>query len=310
MLCYLKNMQIIGHAKEPTATLTAGSTTIPVGGSVTLSCSVEPSAGWKYRWSRRTSDTSEFLLEKCPKPNPFFSLCLILCFCSHLINSYSDWEYKLNRNNKSYLSYIPHKSNTLLLLSGEYQCCGCRRSSDQTKCSNIVTVSGKPTATLTAGSTTIPVGGSVTLSCSVEPSAGWKYRWFRRTLDTPEAEITTNNEDNREITVTQGGIYKCAGERENPVFNSLLSHDVTIKTTCEFLLENFLWSVLETEIKCAISTKGFECSSEPDAPKRPVHNSSTCCQLPVSKTHFVQCPYSERIFLLIDFSCLCDELFA
>ncbi|XP_027894824.1 uncharacterized protein LOC114157856 [Xiphophorus couchianus] len=268
------------HADRPTATLTAGSTTIPVGGSVTLSCSVEPSAGWKYRWSRRTSDTSEAEITtnnednreitvtqggiyRCAgeRENPVFNSLpshyvtiettyAVLTFepnwstfysgefvtfrCDMNEGEDSDWEYKLNRNNKSYLSYIPHKSNTLLLLSGEYQCCGCRRSSDQTKCSNIVTVSAdRPTATLTAGSTTIPVGGSVTLSCSVEPSAGWKYRWFRRTLDTPEAEITTNNEDNREITVTQGGIYKCAGERENPVFNSLLSHDVTIKTTSD-----------------------------------------------------------------------------
>ncbi|XP_032438600.1 basement membrane-specific heparan sulfate proteoglycan core protein-like [Xiphophorus hellerii] len=144
----------------------------------------------------------------------------------------SDWEYKLSRNNKSYLSYIPHKSSTLFLHSGEYQCCRRRRSSNQTNCSNTVTVSAdRPTATLTAGSTTIPVGGSVTLSCSVEPSAGWKYRWFRRTSDTPEAEITTNNEENREITVTQGGIYRCDGKRGNKVFISHPSHDVTIKTT-------------------------------------------------------------------------------
>ncbi|XP_023202442.1 uncharacterized protein LOC111611054 [Xiphophorus maculatus] len=45
------------------------------------------------------------------------------------------------------------------------------------------------------------------------------------------SEITTNKEDNREITVTQGGIYRCDGKRGNPVFTSLLSHDVTIETT-------------------------------------------------------------------------------
>ncbi|XP_032439868.1 uncharacterized protein LOC116733195 [Xiphophorus hellerii] len=183
------------HADRPTATLTAGSTTIPVGGSVTLSCSVEPSAGWKYRWFRRTSDTPEA---------------------------------EITTNNED-------NREITVTLGGIYRCAGERGipafishlSHDVT----IETTSDRPTATLTAGSTTIPVGGSVTLSCSVEPSAGWKYRWFRRTSDTPEAEITTNNEDNREITVTQGGIYRCDGKRENPVFISLLSHDVTIETT-------------------------------------------------------------------------------
>uniref|UniRef100_A0A3B5Q4K9 Ig-like domain-containing protein n=1 Tax=Xiphophorus maculatus TaxID=8083 RepID=A0A3B5Q4K9_XIPMA len=166
-----------------------------------------------------------------PNWSTFYSGEFVTFRCDMNEGEDSDWEYKLNINNKSHLSYIPHKSSTLFLHSGEYQCCGRRRSSNQTNCSNTVTVSGKPTATLTAGSTTIPVGGSVTLSCSVEPSAGWKYRWFRRTSDTPEAEITTNKEDNREITVTQGGIYRCDGKRGNPVFTSLLSHDVTIETT-------------------------------------------------------------------------------
>ncbi|XP_008426518.2 obscurin-like isoform X1 [Poecilia reticulata] len=146
----------------------------------------------------------------------------------------SDWEYKLNRNNGSYLSIKTDKKNTFtfLLHSGEYQCCGRKRSSDETKCSNTVTVSAeKPMATLTADSTTIPVGGSVTLSCSVEPSAGWKYRWFRRTKKSPEAKITANNEQNRDITVTQRGIYRCQGVRGNPGFISNPSSNVSIKTT-------------------------------------------------------------------------------
>uniref|UniRef100_A0A096MBD1 Ig-like domain-containing protein n=1 Tax=Poecilia formosa TaxID=48698 RepID=A0A096MBD1_POEFO len=89
----------------------------------------------------------------------------------------------------------------------------------------------KPRAKLTKGPTTIPVGGSVTLSCSVEPSAGWKYRWFRKTSDTSEVQIRTNNGENRYITVAQGGIYRCEGVRGNPAFTSNPSRDVTIKIT-------------------------------------------------------------------------------
>ncbi|XP_016532659.1 uncharacterized protein LOC107837522 [Poecilia formosa] len=84
----------------------------------------------------------------------------------------------------------------------------------------------QPKAKLTAGSTTIPVGGSVTLSCSVEPSAGWKYRWFRRTINTPEVQLT--DEENRDINVKQGGIYRCVGVRGNTNFHSVVSDDVII----------------------------------------------------------------------------------
>ncbi|PWA19832.1 hypothetical protein CCH79_00015903, partial [Gambusia affinis] len=92
-----------------------------------------------------------------------------------------------------------------------------------------------PRAKLTAGSTTIPVGGSVTLNCSVEPSAGWKYRWFRQTSDTPEVQVSTNNEENGEITVTQGGIYRCEGERGKPESYSESSDEVTVQISCEFI---------------------------------------------------------------------------
>uniref|UniRef100_A0A3B5R6Z0 Ig-like domain-containing protein n=1 Tax=Xiphophorus maculatus TaxID=8083 RepID=A0A3B5R6Z0_XIPMA len=90
----------------------------------------------------------------------------------------------------------------------------------------------KPGAKLTAGSSTIPVGGSVTLSCSVEPSAGWKYKWFRRTSDSSFVEFSRNNEENREITVTQGGIYKCDGKRGNPSFYSHSSLENIIEIMC------------------------------------------------------------------------------
>ncbi|XP_043953133.1 B-cell receptor CD22-like isoform X1 [Gambusia affinis] len=118
--------------------------------------------------------------------------------------------------------------------SGDYMC-QCRSRDDgfsSTQWSETLTLSisgAEPEAKLTAGSTTIPVGGSVTLSCSVEPSAGWKYRWFRRTTDTPEVQVITNDEENREITVTQGGIYKCEGERGNPSFYSHSSQEKTIE---------------------------------------------------------------------------------
>ncbi|XP_076735741.1 uncharacterized protein LOC112429839 [Maylandia zebra] len=92
-----------------------------------------------------------------------------------------------------------------------------------------LSVSNKPRATLTAGTTIIPVGGSVTLTCSVQSSDGWKYEWFRRTQRTSEGQI--RDQQNRDIRVSQGGIYRCRGTRGNPVYYTYISDDVTIEIT-------------------------------------------------------------------------------
>uniref|UniRef100_A0A669ERW7 Ig-like domain-containing protein n=1 Tax=Oreochromis niloticus TaxID=8128 RepID=A0A669ERW7_ORENI len=113
---------------------------------------------------------------------------------------------------------------------GDYRC---RGSSDYllTGWSDAfrLTVSYKPRATLTAGTTIIPVGGSVTLTCSVQSSDGWKYEWFRRTQRTSEGQI--RDQQNRDIRVSQGGIYSCRGTRGNPVYYTDISDDVTIEIT-------------------------------------------------------------------------------
>uniref|UniRef100_A0AAZ1XT06 Ig-like domain-containing protein n=1 Tax=Oreochromis aureus TaxID=47969 RepID=A0AAZ1XT06_OREAU len=93
-------------------------------------------------------------------------------------------------------------------------------------------IADKPRATLTAGTTIIPVGGSVTLTCSVQSSDGWKYEWFRRTQRTYEVQI--RGKQNRDIRVSQGGIYRCRGTRGNPVYYTDKSDVVTIEKTCEF----------------------------------------------------------------------------
>ncbi|XP_036066852.1 Fc receptor-like protein 5 isoform X2 [Oryzias melastigma] len=54
-----KSVSIHVSADKPKAKLTAGTTTVSVGDRVRLICSVEKSAGWKYEWFRRTSQTSE-----------------------------------------------------------------------------------------------------------------------------------------------------------------------------------------------------------------------------------------------------------
>ncbi|CAI5669138.1 unnamed protein product [Oreochromis niloticus] len=116
--------------------------------------------------------------------------------------------------------------------SGGYSCRG-RRDYSLTYWSDTITltVSYKPKAELRADRTAVPVGGSVTLTCSVKPpssssssSSGWKYYWYR---DGKSSEPVTNEQ----ISVSEGGLYSCRGGRGEPVYYTEDSESVRIDTT-------------------------------------------------------------------------------
>ncbi|KAL4007136.1 hypothetical protein ACER0C_000988 [Sarotherodon galilaeus] len=180
-------------ASKPRATLRPRSSIIPAGGSVTLSCSVEGSAGWKFDWFRRDSVSSKAQLMRGNEANRVISVSQ----------------------------------------GGLYHCRGGRGdpvyyTEDSAP---VMIAASKPRATLTAQSSVIPAGGSVTLSCSVEGSAGWKFDWFRRDSVSSQAQLMRGNEANRVISVSQGGLYHCRGGRGDPVYSTEDSSDVTVQQT-------------------------------------------------------------------------------
>ncbi|XP_042072983.1 uncharacterized protein LOC121813336 [Haplochromis burtoni] len=97
-----------------------------------------------------------------------------------------------------------------------------------------LSASNKPKAKLRADNTAVPVGGSVTLTCSVNPSSssGWKYYWYR---DEKSSEALTTQDavfhSNGQISVSQEGLYRCRGGRGNPVYYTEDSQEVQINTT-------------------------------------------------------------------------------
>ncbi|XP_039465664.1 immunoglobulin superfamily member 1-like isoform X2 [Oreochromis aureus] len=120
--------------------------------------------------------------------------------------------------------------------SGGYSCRG-RRDYFFSEWSDTITltVSYKPKAELRADRTAVPVGGSVTLTCSVNPSSssssslsssssGWKYYWYR---DGKSYKALTNGQ----ISVSEGGLYSCRGGRGEPVYYTEDSESVRIDTT-------------------------------------------------------------------------------
>ncbi|XP_045898687.1 high affinity immunoglobulin gamma Fc receptor I-like, partial [Micropterus dolomieu] len=116
--------------------------------------------------------------------------------------------------------------------SGDYSCKGRRDSYSSTEWSDVIklTVSSKrPKAELSADRRDFPAGGSVTLSCSVNPSSGWKYFWYRgektsEPLNTQDAVFISDGQ----ISVSQGGLYWCRGGRGDPVYYTEDSDPVSI----------------------------------------------------------------------------------
>ncbi|XP_039463671.1 high affinity immunoglobulin gamma Fc receptor I-like, partial [Oreochromis aureus] len=129
------------------------------------------------------------------------------------------------------LNTPPTSNECRITVSGGYSCRG-RRGYSFTYWSETIrlTVSSKPKAGLRADNTAVPVGGSVTLTCSVNPSpssssssssSGWKYYWYR---DGKSYKRVTNEQ----ISVSEGGRYSCRGGRGEPVYYTEDSESVRI----------------------------------------------------------------------------------
>ena len=83
---------------------------------------------------------------------------------------------------------------------------------------------------LEADQTDIPVGGSVTLSCSVEGSSGWNYYWYQHDKDSLIMQDAVQYSTGP-IRVSEGGVYWCRGGRGEPVYYTVHSDALTIDTT-------------------------------------------------------------------------------
>ncbi|XP_039868522.1 immunoglobulin superfamily member 1-like [Simochromis diagramma] len=279
-------------SSKPKAELRADRTAVPVGGSVTLTCSVCPSSssspssssGWKYYWYRdgKSSEparneqisVSEGGLYSCrggrgepvyytedsetvwidttvsirpvvtlhPNSSEIYRGETITVRCE-IHGGDTEWDYEWETNS---IRKPPNQNEYRIrsassLISGNYRCKGRMKSSqhETTEWSDSVTLTvsdTKPKAELRADRTAVPVGGSVTLTCSVSPSSsspsssspssssGWKYYWYRDGKSYQPAR-------NEQISVSEGGLYWCRGGRGEPVYYTEDSESVWIDTT-------------------------------------------------------------------------------
>ncbi|XP_034532097.1 obscurin-like isoform X1 [Notolabrus celidotus] len=91
----------------------------------------------------------------------------------------------------------------------------------------------KPKAELRADNRDIPVGGSggsVSLTCSVNLSSGWKYQfWYKEDkLAQPKALEDSGATSAGQIHVSEEGLYWCRGERGDPAYYTENSEMISI----------------------------------------------------------------------------------
>ncbi|XP_055362961.1 hemicentin-1-like isoform X3 [Betta splendens] len=178
------------------------------------------------RWSEAAAlKVSGAVLTFDPSRSRYFTGESVTFTCDMKDRKRTEWETRLIKDGGEIASYSGYRTKALSTRdSGRYQCFRVHRKTNHIKTSATIylTVSDKPKPRLTAGPSTISVGGSVTLSCSVDGSDGWKYDWFRS-----EALIRTNTESR--IRITDGGNYYCRGGRGNPVYYTQNSVSVTVE---------------------------------------------------------------------------------
>ncbi|KAE8279289.1 hypothetical protein D5F01_LYC22875 [Larimichthys crocea] len=86
-----------------------------------------------------------------------------------------------------------------------------------------------PKPRLTVDTNIIHRKNNVTLTCSVEGSAVWKYDWFKRTSDSSEAQSIRNGVPENITHVSEEGLYHCRGRRGDPPFYTEYSNEVAIQ---------------------------------------------------------------------------------
>ncbi|XP_041635532.1 Fc receptor-like protein 5 isoform X2 [Cheilinus undulatus] len=268
-------------SEQPKAELRADVRDIPLGGDVTLTCSVSSSSGWSYQYLYRWDTSSDFLaqnansfgklrvseegLYQCrgQRGNPPYDtedseeiminkknaneavLTLhpnwsevyrgetITLRCEIKDGANTEWEYEWETTS----SFKPLKQKEYSITSvygshtGNYSCRG-RRKSDRssTKWSrpiSLTVLNKRPKAELRADVRDIPLGGDVTLTCSVSSSSGWSYDYLYR-RDTSSNSVVKIADLSGQLHVSEEGLYQCRGQRGNSPYYTEDSEEIMI----------------------------------------------------------------------------------
>ncbi|XP_014835344.1 PREDICTED: low affinity immunoglobulin gamma Fc region receptor II-like [Poecilia mexicana] len=181
---------------------------------VNAQVSIKPTVTWRHNWSE------------------IFRGETVTLTCE--IRGGAEWTYEWRINGKDYPE--SSESKTITADSGRFGCIG-TRNDESTQWSDFYSLpvsTNKPAAKLTASDTIIPAGGSVTLTCSVSGSDGWKFDLLRRQSVHHKDQTIRTNEPDGVFIISVEGVYSCRGGRGGrggPVFYTETSIKVIINET-------------------------------------------------------------------------------
>uniref|UniRef100_A0A3P8Y8U5 Ig-like domain-containing protein n=1 Tax=Esox lucius TaxID=8010 RepID=A0A3P8Y8U5_ESOLU len=151
------------------------------------------------------------------------------------ISDYPDWTYWWYRNKQLLSPGSPSKTITTLSDQvSQYQCQGRRTDRPQSSQRSVsLHISIKPKATLSSDQKDVLTGDSVTMTCTVE-SSGWRFYWYRHRQDSePVATTSGSSYTLSQVSVSDGGQYRCRAGRGDPVYYTQYSEPVYIQVTGE-----------------------------------------------------------------------------
>ncbi|KAJ8007904.1 hypothetical protein DPEC_G00099020 [Dallia pectoralis] len=117
----------------------------------------------------------------------------------------------------------------------QYQCQGRRadrpQSSQLSGFRYITVTANQPKATLSSDQKDVLTGDSVKLTCTVE-SSGWRFYWYRHRQDYEPVKTTSGSSYKlNQVSVSDGGQYRCRAGRGDPVYYTQYSEPVYILIT-------------------------------------------------------------------------------
>nr|XP_043877312.1 Fc receptor-like protein 4 [Solea senegalensis] len=206
---------------------------------------------------------AEVVLTVEPNWSVFFHGESVTLICDVKEGQETDWWYLFNRDGQRFIVYSSNKKYqiyTQYIQTGHYSCTGRNKLSSNQEESNMVhltvLVYTPKALILEVNSSTV---GAVMLTCSVSPSTpGWEYSWYSGTNTQPLTAGGAIFHSNDRISVSQDGLYRCAGGRGTPRYYT--EHSDTFVAITPVVKLNHNWPEVfygeETRLTCEM--KGGE----------------------------------------------------
>uniref|UniRef100_A0A672FNU0 Ig-like domain-containing protein n=1 Tax=Salarias fasciatus TaxID=181472 RepID=A0A672FNU0_SALFA len=178
----------------------------------------------------------------------------------------TDWWYYWSRNSQ----YLQQKNKKVLKVTQyfneEYKCMATRKDDSSSSTTWSETLYSQPKAQLGTNKFNMSEGSRVTLTCSVNQPAGWKYFWYR---DSKTSPLNTHDTDEyqSQSEVSQEGRYWCRGGRGgrggrgDPLYYTEYSDPISVTKISE---EDFLNSGTANNsftVHGQTHTAGYACSA-------------------------------------------------